>query len=53
MALDVALELSVEQLISALNKRLLIEFTGVESKVPPLSRTSAAALTTEVQSRKL
>ena len=53
MALDVALELSVKQLISALNKRLLIEFTDVESKVPPLSRTSAAALTTEVRSGEL
>jgi len=53
MALDVALELSVEQLISALNKKLLIEFTAVESKVPPLSRTSVAALTTEVRSGEL
>jgi len=53
MALDIALELSVEQLISALNKKLFIEFTGVESKVPPVSRTSVAALKTEVRSGEL
>ena len=53
MALDVALELSVEQLISALNKKLFIEFTGVRSKVPPVSRTSVAALTAEVRSGEL
>jgi len=53
MALDVALELSVEQLISALNKKLSIEFTGVRSKVPPVSRTLVAALTAEVRSGEL
>jgi len=53
MALDVVLELSVEQLISALNKKLFIEFTDVRSKVPPVSRTSVAALTAEVRSGEL
>ena len=53
MALDVALELSVEQLISALNKKLSIEFTGVRSKVLPVSRTLAAALTAEVRPGEL
>jgi len=53
MALDVALELSVEQLISALNKKFSIEFTGIRSKVPPVSRTSVAALIAEVRSGEL
>ena len=53
MALDVALELSVEQLISALNEKLFTEFTSIRSKVPHASRTSVAALTTEVRSGEL
>ena len=46
-------ELSVEQLISALNKKLFIELTTVQSKVPPASRTFTAASTAEVRSDKL
>ena len=49
MALDVALEFSVEQLISALNKKLFTEFTSVRMKVPYATRTSVATLATEVQ----
>ena len=53
MALDVALELSVEQLISALNEKLFTEFASVRSKVPPASRTSVAGLTAKVRSGEL
>jgi len=48
MTLDVALELSVEQLISALNK-IFMECTRVRSTVAPTSRTLVTALTAEVR----
>ena len=50
MALDAALELSVEQLISALNKKLFMECARVQSAMPTISRALVAKLTTEVRS---
>ena len=50
MALDVTLELSVEELISALNKKMFMEYTRVRSAMPPVSRTLVATLATEVWS---
>ncbi|KAF9649589.1 hypothetical protein BDM02DRAFT_3186216 [Thelephora ganbajun] len=45
---DVALELSIEQLIGALNKKLFTEYTRVQSKLPPVSRNLVATLTIEI-----
>ena len=53
MAFDIAQELSIEQLISTLNKKLFLELTNVQSKAPPVSRTSVPRLTAEVRSGKL
>ena len=53
MALDVDPELSVEQLVSALNKKLFMEFASVQSTVPPTSPTLVAALTAQVWSSEL
>ena len=53
MALDVGPELSIEQLIGALNKKLFIEFTSVQSTLPPASPALVAALTAEVWSSEL
>ena len=51
---DAALELSVEQLISVLNKKLFMECTRVQAAIPPiLSRALVATLTAEVQSQNL
>ena len=50
MTLDSVLELSVEQLIRALNKKPFMEYTGVQSRVPPTSRALVATLTAEVRS---
>jgi len=47
--LDTVLELSVEQLVTALNKKLLMECTRVQSAVPPPSRAFVATLTAEVR----
>jgi len=47
---DATLELSVEQLISALNKKLFMECTRVQAAILPMSRVPVAALTAEVQS---
>lgn len=49
MALDAALELSVEQLISVLNKKIFMECTRIQSRAAPASRTLVAALTAEVR----
>jgi len=49
MTLDPVLELSVEQLVRALNKILFMECTRVQSAVPPPSRAVAATLTVEVR----
>ena len=53
MSLDVALELSIEQLISALNKKIFMEFTKIQSRAAPASRTLVAGLTAEVWLGKL
>ena len=53
MALEAALELSIEQLISALNKKIFMECTRVQSVMPPTSRALVATLTTEVRSSEL
>jgi len=53
MVPDAALELSVEQLISALNKKLFMECTRVQAAIPPMSRAPVATLTAEVQSQDL
>jgi len=50
MVPDTALELSVEQLISALNKKLFMEYARVQSAISPTSRAPVATLTAEVQS---
>ena len=53
MAFDIAQELSVEQLISTLNKKLFLELTNVQSKMPPVSRTSVPTLAAEVRSGEI
>ena len=54
MVPDAALELSVEQLISALDKKLFMECTRVQAAIgPPMSRALVATLTAEVQSQDL
>jgi len=53
MTLDPALELSVEQLIRALNKKLFMECAKAQSMMPPTSRALVATLTTEVRSSEL
>ena len=53
MVPDAALELSIEQLISALNKKLFMEYAQVQSEISPTSRVPVATLTAEVQSQDL
>ena len=53
MASNAALELSVEQLISALNKKLFMECTRVQVAMPPMSQALVATLNAEVQSQGL
>ena len=48
MVPDVALELSLDQLISALDKKLFMEFTRVQAAMPPMSHALVAKLATEV-----
>jgi len=50
---DAALELSVEQLITVLNKKLFMECTQVQAAVPPVSRILVAALAAEVRPQDL
>ena len=52
MTLDLVLELSVEQLIRALNEKLFMEFARLQSTVSPASRVLVASLTAEVQSNE-
>lgn len=47
---NATLELSIEQLIGALNKRLFIECARLQAAMPPTSRVQIAALTDEVRS---
>jgi len=53
MVPDAALELSVEQLISALNKKLFMEYTQVQAGIPPIPRARVATFTAEVRSQDL
>ena len=53
MTPDATLELSIEQLIGALNKKLLIECARVGLAMPPMSRTLVATLTAEVRYQEL
>ena len=53
MALDAALELSVEQLIGASNKKIFMECTRVQLMTPFATCASVAALTAEVRSNEL
>jgi len=48
MTPDATLELSIGQLIGALNKKLFMECARVQSAMPPMSRALATTLTTEV-----
>jgi len=50
MTPDAALELSIEQLIGALDKKLFMECARVQSVINPISSTQVAALTAEVRS---
>ena len=48
MSLDSVLELSVEQLIKALNEKLFMECKRVQLTIPPISRGLVTKLTSEV-----
>ena len=50
---DAALELSIEQLIGALNKKLFTECARVQSSMSPISHALVATLTSEVWCREL
>ena len=52
MTLDPILELSVEQLIRALNEKLFMECTRLQSTLSPASRVLVDVLTAEVQSNE-
>ena len=52
MTSDAALELSLEQLITALSKKLFGECARIRSTMPPPSRSLVATLTTEVGTQK-
>ena len=41
---DATLELSIEQLVGALNKKLFMECAQVQSAMPPMSRALVATL---------
>ena len=53
MTPDAILELSIEQLIRALNKKLFMEYTRVGLAMPPMSRTLVATLAAEVRCQEL
>ena len=53
MVPDAALELSIEQLIGTLNKKLFTECARIQSAMPPASLALLDTLTTEVWSREL
>ena len=53
MTHDVALDLSIEQLIGALNKKPFMECARVRSAMPPRSRILMAMLTAEVRYQEL
>ena len=49
---DAALELSLDQLIDALEKKLFMEYEEVQAAMPPMSRDMVANLTTKVRSQE-
>jgi len=49
MGPDATLELSLEELIGALNEKLSTECARVQSAMPPMSRALVATLTAEVR----
>ena len=51
MTPDAALELSIEQLINALNKKLFMECSRVHSEMQPMSRALVTTLSAEVRRR--
>jgi len=53
MTPDTTLELSLEQLINALDAKLFGECARLRSVLPPTPRTPVAAFTTEVRLREL
>jgi hypothetical protein len=53
MTSDPILELSVEQLVRALNNKLFMECTRVQSMISPASPTLVATLAAEVRSNEL
>jgi hypothetical protein len=48
---DATLELSIEQLIGALNKKIFMECS--QAAMPPISRALVASMTDEVRAQKL
>jgi len=50
---NAALELSVEQLMSALDRKLFMEYARVQTAMPPMSLALVATLGAEVQSQDL
>jgi len=53
MAPDATFELSIEQLITALDRKLLMECGQIQSAMPPMSRALVATLAKKVRSQKL
>ena len=53
MAFNAALKLSVEQLVSVLNKKIFMDCTRVQLTAAPATRTSVAALEAEVRHGEL
>ena len=53
MSLNSVLELSVEQLIGALNEKLFMECKRIQFAMPPITRALVTKLASEVRSSKL
>jgi hypothetical protein len=51
MTPDAALELSLEQLIGVLDKKLFMECTRLQSMLPPMSGAMVATLAADVRSQ--
>ena len=49
---DIVFELSVEQLIGVLNKKLSMEFTRVQTSMPHVARALVAELAAEVRTEQ-
>jgi hypothetical protein len=52
MVPDIVLELSVEQLVSALNKKLFMECARVQAQVLPIPRDAVATVAVEVRAQE-